>query len=221
MKNTVSYSTKKRAISIAALLCCITALLFTFGSLMPSAKAQTQSALAGPSILILYDNDAPYGWLGSIYSLKLENLLGHFDAKVTRKALADYSSGDLAANDATFYLGSVWRSQPMPGSMTMDMDANTKPFVWMGVNLWCYAWDMATCAWRQDFNQRYGIQVAYYSGENHPKVIYKHNASRCHRPKQSRRSREMSGCEWHRVALHHPERKFLVRRRYADCFDQL
>ena len=173
MKNTVSYSTKKRAISIAALLCCITALLFTFGSLMPSAKAQTQSALAGPSILILYDNDAPYGWLGSIYSLKLENLLGHFDAKVTRKALADYSSGDLAANDATFYLGSVWRSQPMPGSMTVDMDANTKPFVWMGVNLWCYAWDMATCAWRQDFNQRYGIQVAYYSGENHPKVIYK------------------------------------------------
>jgi len=43
----------------------------------------------------------------------------------------------------------------------------------MGVNLWCYAWDMATCAWRQNFNTRYGIQVAYYSGENHPKVLYK------------------------------------------------
>ena len=147
--------------------------LLLFAGPIHSIAAQTESAPVGPSVLILYDNDAPYGWLGSIYTLKLKNLLAHFDARVISKPLADYQKSDLAAYDATFYLGSVWRSRPMPESMTADLDSNTKPFVWMGVNLWCYAWDMATCAWRHEFNTRYGIQVAYYSGENHPKVIYK------------------------------------------------
>ena len=164
------YSTKNRAFTLAALLC---AGLLALASLNYSEAAQAPPTPTGPSVLILYDNDAPYGWLGSIYTLKLKNLLAHFDARVVSKPLADYQTNDLAAYDATFYLGSVWRSSPMPGTMTADLDANTKPFVWMGVNLWCYAWDTATYAWRQNFNTRYGIQVAYYSGENHPKVLYK------------------------------------------------
>ena len=126
MKNTVSYSTKKRAISIAALLCCITALLFTFGSLMPSAKAQTQSALAGPSILILYDNDAPYGWLGSIYSLKLENLLGHFDAKVTRKALADAFAACRDVRYATLLHKAAIHGYALPDRDIYDKQANNR-----------------------------------------------------------------------------------------------
>jgi uncharacterized protein YdaL len=168
---TISYPTKNRFSILPSILCA--AWLLLFAGPIHSIAAQTESAPVGPSVLILYDNDAPYGWLGSIYTLKLKNLLAHFDARVISKPLADYQKSDLAAYDATFYLGSVWRSRPMPESMTADLDSNTKPFVWMGVNLWCYAWDMATCAWRHEFNTRYGIQVAYYSGENHPKVIYK------------------------------------------------
>jgi uncharacterized protein YdaL len=166
----ITHSTKNRAFTLAALLC---AGLLVLASLNYSEAAQAPPTPTGPSVLILYDNDAPYGWLGSIYTLKLKNLLAHFDARVVSKPLADYQTNDLAAYDATFYLGSVWRSSPMPGTMTADLDANPKPFVWMGVNLWCYAWDTATYAWRQNFNTRYGIQVAYYSGENHPKVLYK------------------------------------------------
>ena len=78
-----------------------------------------------PSVLVVYDNDGQYGWLGSVYAVKLQNLLGHFEAKVTLKPLATYVTGDIAKYDATFYLGSVWNETPLPAIFQADIDSTT------------------------------------------------------------------------------------------------
>ena len=134
---------------------------------------QSQTLPATPNILVVYDNDGQWGWLGEIYSLKLQNLLGHFDAKVTRTPLANYKSGDIAANDAAFYVASVWNESPLPAAFQTDLENTVKPFVWMGVNLWRYAWDLSNYAPRTQFSDRYGFQLESYSGEKHPTVVYK------------------------------------------------
>ncbi|NBR50098.1 DUF2334 domain-containing protein [bacterium] len=43
----------------------------------------------------------------------------------------------------------------------------------MGVNLWRYAWDLSTYAPKPAFSTKYGFQLLSYSGETHPKVVYK------------------------------------------------
>ncbi len=137
------------------------------------ATGQSQTVPVVPSVLVVYDNDGQYGWLGSVYAVKLQNLLGHFEAKVTLKPLATYVTGDIAKYDATFYLGSVWNETPLPAIFQADIDSTTKTFVWMGVNLWRYAWDLSTYAPKQAFTDKYGFRLLSYSGETHPKVIYK------------------------------------------------
>ena len=137
------------------------------------ATGQSQTVPVVPSVLVVYDNDGQYGWLGSVYAVKLQNLLGHFESKVTLKPLANYVAGDIAKYDATFYLGSVWNETPLPVNFQEDLDATTKTFVWVGVNLWRYAWDLSTYGPRPGFNDKYGFQLLSYSGETHPKVVYK------------------------------------------------
>lgn len=152
---------------------CIIALVVAAAVIFFPASGQSQTLPTTPNILVLYDKDGPYGWLGEVYSVKLQNLLGHFDAKVTRKSLTNYAQGDLALYDATFYLASTWSETPLPGVFQNDLDADTKPFVWSGVNLWTYAWDLTTYGQRQAFVDRYGFKLLNYSSEKHPAVIYK------------------------------------------------
>jgi len=152
---------------------CLIALVTTAVVLLAPPPMQSQTLPATPNILVVYDNEGQWGWLGEIYSLKLQNLLGHFDAKVTRTPLANYKSGDIAASDAAFYLASVWNESPLPAAFQSDLENTTKPFVWMGVNLWRYAWDIATYAPRAQFSDRYGFQLESWSGENHSTVVYK------------------------------------------------
>ncbi len=140
---------------------------------LPPVPACAQTPPTAPNVLVLYDNDGQWGWLGDIYSVKLENLLAHFDAKVTRLPLASYTAGKLAAYDACFYVGAVWNETPLAAAFQADLDATAKPFVWIGVNLWRYAWDLSTYGPRQAFNDRYGFELLAYSGEKHPTVVYK------------------------------------------------
>lgn len=56
-----------------------------------------------PNVFILYGDTINWGWLGGMYALKLENLLAHFESKVTKKPFGQYLIGDLAKYDATFY----------------------------------------------------------------------------------------------------------------------
>ncbi len=169
-------NTKHTALASVPLLIqcgCIIALVVAATLIFFPTVGQSQTLPAAPNVLILYDNDGQYGWLGEIYSVKLENLLGHFDAKVTRKPFTNYAQGDLAKYDTAFYLASTWSEQILPGIFQADLESNTKQFVWAGVNLWRYAWDLSTYAPKQAFADRYGFQLLNYSGETHTSVVYK------------------------------------------------
>lgn len=136
-------------------------------------SAQSQTLPPAPNILVLYDNAGEFGWLGRMYSLKLQNLLAHFNAKVTRKPIGQYVAGDITLYDASFYIGSTWSETALPARIKTDLNANTRPFVWVGVNLWRYAWNMQTYVPDPQFTQRYGFQLLNYSDEKHPVVLYK------------------------------------------------
>ncbi|MFZ4775961.1 MAG: DUF2334 domain-containing protein [Terrimicrobiaceae bacterium] len=147
--------------------------LFFFFPLTGTAKPPPPPAVAAPNVLILYDSEGTYGWLGEMHSLRLTNLLSHFDAKVTKKPFASYVQGDLEKYDATLYLGSVWNQDPLPTVFETDLSSTTKTVVWVGVNLWRYAWDMSTYAPRQAFIDKYGFMLTQFSPDDHPAVTYK------------------------------------------------
>lgn len=151
----------------------LTALALLAGALFLLASKETEVRHSGPAVLILYDREEPRAWVGEIYSLKLENLLGHFDARVTKKALADYKPNDLDAHDATFYVASEWNETPLPTILERDLERTNKPFVWVGLNLWRYGWDFERDMPRVSFVSRLGFRLDSWSGEHHPTVVYK------------------------------------------------
>ncbi|MBU6182236.1 MAG: DUF2334 domain-containing protein [Verrucomicrobia bacterium] len=168
------YKTKAGRPSAFLILCGTVVALAAAGTFLFAQTAGTTATVpAGPSVLVLYDNEGQYGWLGEIYSSKLQNLLGHFEARVTRKPLAQYAAGDLSKHDAAFYVAAVWNESPLAATLQNDIDATTRPFVWMGVNLWRYAWDLSTYAQKPAFEQKYGFRLLSYSGERHGSVVYK------------------------------------------------
>jgi len=130
--------------------------IFAFALLGAPGRAQT-NAPAG--LLVLHDNEGQFGWLGDIYSLHLQNLLSHFNMPVTRKPFTSYAAGDLGKYKATFYVGAVWNQTPLPTAFRTDLVTTTNTFVWMGVNLWRYAWDLTTFATRPELEQRYGFRL--------------------------------------------------------------
>lgn len=147
----------------AACVVVIVALLTVAGQAQTPAK----------NALVLYDNEGAFGWMGEIYSLHLENLLGHFEIPVTRKPFADYQAGDIEAHDATFYVGAVYKDTALPAAFRQELDATNKTFVWIGQNLWRYALNMGSWAPRPAFENKYGLQFLELSYDNHPTVSYK------------------------------------------------
>ena len=99
---------------------CLTALVLAAILLITPPAGGVDTVPPGPSVLVLYDNEGQYGWLGEIYSAKLQNLLGHFEARVVRKPFSQYLAGDLQGHDATFYLASVWNETPLPAAFRTD-----------------------------------------------------------------------------------------------------
>lgn len=153
--------------AVIAVLAALAGTLFLLESREPSPDR------SGPRVLILHDRGKPRTWLGEIYSLKLENLLGHFDAHVTRKALEDYQSADIDSHDATFYLASEWNEEPLPFIFERELAYTTRPFVWVGLNLWRYGWDFERDTHSTPFVSKYGFRLESWSGELHPTVAYK------------------------------------------------
>ena len=132
---------------------CLTALVLAAILLITPPAGGVDTVPPGPSVLVLYDNEGQYGWLGEIYSAKLQNLLGHFEARVVRKPFSQYLAGDLQGHDATFYLASVWNETPLPAAFRTDLETSTQPFVWVGVNLWRYAWNLTDYSYSPAFEQ--------------------------------------------------------------------
>jgi len=153
--------------ALAHVIVCLAALIT-----MSNLPAQN-ATITSPPILILYENEGVGGWMGEMYSLQLQNLLGHFDAAVTRKPISSYVQGDLQKFQTTFYVGAVWNSKPLDAAFLSDLARTTQTVVWTGVNIWQAAWDPATCAYLPAFEQRYGYQVLGFSSDAHPSVIYK------------------------------------------------
>lgn len=152
---------------------CLTAMVLAAILLFTPASGGADAVPTGPSVLVLYDNEGQYGWLGEIYSSKLENLLGHFEARVVRKPFSQYLAGDLQGHNATFYLASVWNETPLPGVFQADLEVSQQPFVWVGVNLWRYAWNLTDYSYNPAFEQKHGFRLVSYSGAKHPTVVYK------------------------------------------------
>ncbi len=116
----------------------------------------------GPKTLVLYDAPAGDQWekLGFSYAIMLRNLLGHFDANVDLVPVQQYTAGQIAAHDATFYLGASYNN-PLPAALIADAAATGKPLVWFKYNLWELANDP-----NAHFTDAHGITLAGLRGMN-------------------------------------------------------
>ncbi len=98
--------------------------------------APVRAEPARPRVLVLYDEPEanPYARLGRGYAIMLENLLGHFDARVEMMPTVRYTASTLQQYDATFYLG--WATgQEVPQPLLADVLNASKPVVWIRGNL--------------------------------------------------------------------------------------
>ncbi|NPT39792.1 DUF2334 domain-containing protein [Paraburkholderia sp. 1N] len=143
----------KKFILVAVLLAGLT-------QFMLPAPARAQATTA--STLILYDNPAndPYSKLGLMYAIMLRNLLGHFNATVKIVPVQNYTSGMIASNTATFYIGDYYNN-PLPAAFMNDVMTATKTVVWFKYNLWQIAWNTS-----YTFNQTFGFSFLGLAGLN-------------------------------------------------------
>jgi uncharacterized protein YdaL len=86
------------------------------------------------STLVLYDDDAPWEWLGESYGIAAGNLASHFGPWQGRP-VARYEPGDMHAFSAVVYVGSFFDA-PLPRAFLDDVLAGGTPVVWLGFNVW-------------------------------------------------------------------------------------
>jgi len=141
------------------------------GTTHATAKGQFQKR-AVITALVLYDGGGTYGWIGSLYAYQIGNLLNHFGVSVTRKNVSNYTKGDLGIYTCAFYVGSQY-GYTLPSSFKTEVVANTKPFCWLGYNLWEVAWNAAQTGWNNAFETNFGFEFSYLDGTGYPNVLYK------------------------------------------------
>ena len=103
---------------------------------------QATVPLAGPGVdptatkrtLVLYDAGGQWGALGELYATGAANLASHFGSWTAKRATS-YTCGELAAYDATIYLGSTY-DEPLPTCLLDDVLNTNKPVLWSFFNLW-------------------------------------------------------------------------------------
>ena len=83
--------------------------------------------------LILYDED-PQEDLGSLYSVILANLLGHFNVDYKIEPVTAYADGQIQGFDYIFYIGSV-KDAYIPKSFFDELYKSGKTVVWFQDNL--------------------------------------------------------------------------------------
>ena len=83
--------------------------------------------------LILYD-EFPKFDAGSLYSVLLANLLGHFQLGHEIKPVSEYHAGDMDGFEAIFYLGFI-KNAFIPPAFFSDVYKTQKPVVWFRNNL--------------------------------------------------------------------------------------
>jgi len=137
----------------------------------PALKKKKNTG-APVTALVLYDSTGEWGWIGDLYSYQIGNLLSHFGVTVTRQGIELYSKGELATYNCAIYLGTTYYNT-IPANFKTDFMANTKPFCWMGYNLWEIAWTANGANWNSKFTKQFGFQFADLDGTGYPNVLYK------------------------------------------------
>lgn len=127
-----------------------------------------EPASAGPRVLVLTDSTPQTAWIADLYRQFLTNLFSHFDATVQSKSVGDYSQGDMAAHDATVYVGSTFGTQ-LPTGFLDDAMTSGATLCWMGYNLHQLAWNERQAA----FEQTFGVSFAGQDFSVWPRVTYK------------------------------------------------
>jgi uncharacterized protein YdaL len=84
--------------------------------------------------LILYDTGGPYGVWGELYAIAAGNLVSRFGSW-TAKPATTYDCGELAAYDATVYLGATY-DEPLPTCLLDDVLGTSRPVIWVFYNIW-------------------------------------------------------------------------------------
>jgi len=140
------------------------------GTTLASAKS-VKRTMTVTTAVVLYDSSGTYGWIGSLYAYQIGNLLNHFGVSVTREPVENYKSGQLGIYTCALYVGSNY-GNALPAAFKKDVVANTKPFCWMGYNLWEVAWNTAQTGWNAAFTTAFGFQFSYLDGTGYPNVLY-------------------------------------------------
>ena len=125
-------------------------IILTFIAILVAVPSFSQVP-ATKNVLIVYDGPSgdQYSKLGLGYAIMLENLLGHFDSKVTAVRVEDYTAKQIENYDATFYMGSYYGNLEVPltsgptGNFLLDVATTTKTVVWFKYNLWALTWNSA------------------------------------------------------------------------------
>ncbi len=142
-----------------------------------------QANPAPKKVLILYDNNGPYAYMGKEMAILLQNLLGHFDPQITAIPATDYHANALQNYDILFYLGTTDDSPNLTDDTAQkahyaaflhDVALTDKPVVWSNYNLALLeeAWDEN--GWDQTtFAQKYGFTLQGVSDEKYNRVRYK------------------------------------------------
>lgn len=138
----------------------------------PAPAVNGKRAMTSKTALVVYDSNGTYGWIGALYAYQIGNLLTHFGVTVTRHGVESYKVGELAGYDCGFYCGTIYYN-PIPKAFVSDVVSNTKPFCWMGYNLWDVAWTPAQTAWNTTFTNNFGFQFYYLDSTGYPNVTYK------------------------------------------------
>ncbi len=127
-------------------------------------------SISGKSVLVLYDSFGDFGWMGDLYSVQLTNMISHFDITTVRKPVESYQQNDYQNYDFIIYYGALYDS-PLPQALKDDILITTKPFMWIGYNLWKVAvapdWSSYNAAFETKFGVRYrGIDITGYPNIN-------------------------------------------------------
>jgi len=133
---------------------------FAFGTRLPATSA-----------LVLYDSSGPYGWIGTLQSKEMLNLLGHFPLTTRALPVERYRAGDVNRYDVTFYLGTVYNNA-LSAAFLQDVMTTDRTVCWMGYNLWKIAWD-AQNQHNPAFLSRFGLRFDGLDFTGYPEVQYK------------------------------------------------
>lgn len=140
-------------------------LTFLLG-LTPYAHSQQQKPGYADKVLILYDSSGQWGWVGELHSQFLANLIGHFNKKITRLPVEQYTAGTLHQFSTTFYLGTTY-DNPLPQDFIKDALNTTQTLVWFRYNLW------ELIQGKPNFASKYGFTFDKLDISGYDRVIYK------------------------------------------------